>query len=165
MYWQRTLSENEYVFNGSGHKLYNETVVESVENLATYATLSLGIVGLLVDVACVKWPAAARSLIYIELLNAVFTCLLANETGVGGSQLTILAILVNSICLFCDPLPNLFCTVFAAIWLAFGQIPLVWGLALNKSYVLDSIFIVATVFVVFTAILTCAASMVKLMEK
>ena len=59
--------------------------------------------------------------------------------------------LASSLCLFCDALPNLIYLAIVLTWLAFGQMPLVYGseVLLDGEYIWESLVLIFVVLVIF----------------
>ena len=117
--WQRALSNTQDMNNSN---LYDKNVA-FINEAKPFATVSLWVItvtGLLLDVLCLKWLNIANFLFYIELLHTALTAMFPYQYGLGSSQTIIILTLASSICLFCDPLPNLIYLAVVVIWLAFG---------------------------------------------
>ena len=117
--WQRAL-ENDTEVNNVNLGSKNTDFISQVKPFAIVCLWVITITGLLLDALCLKWLNMARFFFYLELLHTVITAMFPYQYGIGSSQIIIILTLASSICLFCDPLPNLIYLGIVVTWLAFG---------------------------------------------
>ena len=110
--WQRAIVSND--------ESRNNFMSSDIEDFARISLWIITITGLLLDALSLKLLATANCFFYLELLYAAITAMFPYENGIGSSQLIIVLTLASSICLFCDPLPNLITLTVVITWLAFG---------------------------------------------
>ena len=54
---------------------HNQDLADEIADYVTTALWTVTIVGLLIDIACLKWIKIAHALFYLELLHTVLSCL------------------------------------------------------------------------------------------
>ena len=54
---------------------HNQALADKIADYVTIALWTVTIVGLLIDIACLKWIKIADALFYLELLHTVISCL------------------------------------------------------------------------------------------
>ena len=136
----------------SAEATYDASFVSEAKDLAAICLWVVTVFGLVLDLLALKWLRTASFLFYLELLHAAITAMFPYSNGIGSSQLIIILALASSICLFCDPLPNLIYLIVVVTWLAFGQLPLVYGHDLDGTYVWESICLIFVTIAVFAAV-------------
>ena len=128
---------------------HNEAFVDSIANFATVGCWSLAVIGLVLDVACLKWIKLANVLFYLELLYVTISLMVPYKQGPVVSQLIIVLALLSAFCLYSNPLPNFIYLTVVVVWLVYVQLPLVWGNELSGTLGHDGISLALTVMFVF----------------
>ena len=119
-WWQKGLENRDKI-------AHNQEFVDSVADFATMGCWSLAVIGLILDVTCLKWIRLANVLFYLELLYVTISLLVPYQQGPAVSQLIIVYALLSALCLYSNPLPNLIYLSVVVVWLVLFQLPLVWG--------------------------------------
>ena len=129
----------------------NKDFIEKIESIVRFGLILLTVVGILLDIICIKWKRVAHALFYLEFGYVFLSAMISVKMSTPGMtchELVALSLLI-SLSLSCDPLPNLiFLTIFL-LQLTFLQFPVVWSIRIDEIYVVESALLIIGTLTIF----------------
>ena len=125
--WQRGLKTSLASRDAGADTLHNTEYIYEIEPIVRYGLISLALLGLILDLTCLKWLRVAHALLYLELCYGILSAMVPFEnSGQRAAWQTPIALsLMSSLSFSCDPLPNLLFLAVFLLQLAFLQLPFV----------------------------------------
>ena len=141
----------------------NEERLDKWLPIGQIAATSLVILGLILNIACIKWRWLARAFFHIEMLQIMLRKMIPMEICIGSTFSIFFEPFFYSLCFFVDIKSNLFtlavCTIVGNLILTDIWMP--DDLQFQLSPVMALIFLVGLIIIFLSCILTYVAQLQK----